>query len=389
MLVSFVFTVILLLGFCGLVLDVGVLELTQIKAQNAADAAALGAMQSLKSGSDKTTWQMAGKADAALNGFTDNASSTIVQVDSPATGVYASNPLAVQATVNQQVQPIFFPDLRTVSATAIAVAPITACTYLMSNVFTQQLSFDSVNEAVTTDCSIYLGNGYALSSSSGGQFYVNAQSGSSSGSVSPTPLFNIPRQSDPLSYLAAPAVGSCTSTNLTVTSNSTLHPGTYCGGLTINNNARVSFKAGTYIILGNLSITNATLSNDASGISFYMTGNTTYPSGVIKLADDAFTLSASNSGSLAGILFFSDRSLASGQTMIDIESNDPNSTLDGIIYLPGQEVLASATPMQGKSYFSIVADYFNLHNVQLAFRSNYASLPGGSPFHPTGGGLVQ
>ncbi len=42
MLVMFALTLTVLLAFCGLALDVGYMELTKLKLQNAADAAALG-----------------------------------------------------------------------------------------------------------------------------------------------------------------------------------------------------------------------------------------------------------------------------------------------------------------------------------------------------------
>jgi len=55
--------------FCGLALDVGMVELRKLQIQHAADAAALSALAERSRGS--SGWVAAGKTDAALTGFTD------------------------------------------------------------------------------------------------------------------------------------------------------------------------------------------------------------------------------------------------------------------------------------------------------------------------------
>ncbi len=403
MLIQFALTLTVLLGFCGLALDVGMMELTQLKLQNAADAAALGAILPLGKGLAKATWQAAGKADSANNGFTDGQSNATVTVDTPATGVYANNPLAVQATITQQVTPIFFAGSRTLSATSTAMAAVNGCMYLLSQVFTSAPSLDATNQTVSNTCASYFGIGYVLTNATNGQFFVASDNTKSVGSVTPAPIFPVPQQPDPLSYLPAVVAGACTPANTPVTlnpnTNTSLSPGTYCGTLTIgavnsSSNAIVTFSPGLYIIVGSLVVDHATLrlSNTAGGLTFYLTQNGTYPAGANSIQNSTVNLSAPATGGAAGlegILFYADRGLPSNQQELTFKYNDSSSTYDGIFYLPRQGLQIVSQTFAGNQYTGIVADYLAMHNTGLAMTANYSMLADGNPFHPAGGGLVQ
>src|SRR5208282_6087937 len=76
-------------------------------------------------------------------------------------------------------------------------------------------------------------------------------------SINPTPITGMAVQSDPLSYLPAPSVGSCTVTDYSQTTNNTvvLNQGVYCGDAThpainLTGNTVATFTGGTYIING-------------------------------------------------------------------------------------------------------------------------------------------
>jgi hypothetical protein len=95
----FIFLSMLFL-FSGLALDAGMLQPRKLQLQHAADAVALGAIY--EKGREYSNWVAAGKADAALNGFTDDVSGVIIAIVSPPTaGSYAGNTSAVHATVSQ------------------------------------------------------------------------------------------------------------------------------------------------------------------------------------------------------------------------------------------------------------------------------------------------
>lgn len=74
---------------------------------------------------------------------------------------------------------------------------------------------------------------------------------------------------DPLANLAMPVGGACQHTRMAVSGGArTLNPGTYCGGLTINNGAVVTFNPGLYIVSGGkFIVSNAAISGDDVTIS--------------------------------------------------------------------------------------------------------------------------
>jgi uncharacterized membrane protein len=131
-LVAFVLVLSVLLGCCGLALDIGLLELKQVQLQNAADAAALGATFQMEreeastSASAKADYTAAAVAEAGQNGFVNNVNGVKVVVNMPPTTgsvLYASNQAAVQVIVSQPVSTIFKAGSYTISAKASGVVP--------------------------------------------------------------------------------------------------------------------------------------------------------------------------------------------------------------------------------------------------------------------------
>ena len=135
---------------------------------------------------------------------------------------------------------------------------------------------------------------------------------------------------------------TCTFNNLTVSTNQTLTPGTYCGGILINGNSQVTFSPGLYYIqngdfqiLGSSNVTanNATflISGSSSNININTTGTV--------------TMSPNTSGSAgqwAGFQFYYDppsssnnkNSAKAGQNTI----SSAQMTISGVVYLAGQKL---------------------------------------------------
>src|SRR6185312_11696025 len=81
-LVTLMVSLVVLLAFLGLSVDVGYMEYQKTRMQTAADAAALGGVQEIKLAGSATA-VAAAKTDAALNGFTDGRNSASVSVANP------------------------------------------------------------------------------------------------------------------------------------------------------------------------------------------------------------------------------------------------------------------------------------------------------------------
>jgi hypothetical protein len=126
--------------------------------------------------------------------------------------------------------------------------------------------------------------------------------------------------SDPFANVPFPSVGSCTNPNpglsyplvISDSTDHTIGPGTYCGGIKISGSGNITFTTGTYIINGtdgNSKSFDFSGSGNLSGtnVMFFITGQGGYTAGPIDLAGSGnFTFSALNSGPYEGILFYQD-----------------------------------------------------------------------------------
>ncbi len=231
-----------LLCFCALLLDVSLFEQTKVRAQNAADAAAIGAVFDYQNGGSYTR---GGTADASLNGFTAGNGTTVTISNPPTTGAYAGNTYAVQATVTTTAKGTFLPGTKTITAraTAMGIGP-TPCVYMLSKAFPAQPSLYIGNQTNQYTCSTYLGSSYSVSGgfASSSQYFVAGNSSNSSGSPSPAAIFGAPTLADPLAYLTPPTIGSCATV-----SGTTLNPGTYCGGIQLSDSGSYTLNPGVYI----------------------------------------------------------------------------------------------------------------------------------------------
>lgn len=131
------------MGFASLGVDVAMLWATQLRLQTAADAGALAAADSLKSGGSGNVTTSAQGA-TAQNGFTNGlatpGNTNLVSVtinDPPKSGSYMSNASAVEVMV-QQSRPTFFMRAAGYSTVAISTRAVAlptsgqACIYALN-----------------------------------------------------------------------------------------------------------------------------------------------------------------------------------------------------------------------------------------------------------------
>ena len=115
-------SLVILLAFLGLAIDVGYEQFVKVRMQTAADAAALGGAREL-SASGTANLVSSAKADAATNGFTDGQNSVSVTVNHPpATGYSTTDGTAVEVLISQSVPTLFMQVLGFSSVTARARA---------------------------------------------------------------------------------------------------------------------------------------------------------------------------------------------------------------------------------------------------------------------------
>ncbi len=233
-------------------------------------------------------------------------------------------------------------------------------------------------------------------------FLVGGYIGSLRG-ISATPVTDAPPIVDPLAGRPAPNYSGCDHIERRVTTDTTLEPGVYCGGLEISG-ARATLEPGIYIIEnGTLSVNNDgwILGND---VGFYLTGM----NAKLNFDEDShIDLTAPRTGALTGLLFFADannpktmRSRGRGAPPLRdghvIRSNDARR-LVGTIYLPDDKLVVDGeTPVADESeYTVIVAQSFELYNgpnlvIQTDYTASDVPVPEGvGPNNATSAVLVR
>ena len=142
---------------------------------------------------------------------------------------------------------------------------------------------------------------------------------------------------DPYSGLNVPYVYGCDYNNHTAKKTVTLYPGIYCGGLTVNSKANVTFQPGVYIIDdGDLRI-NGNSQLYGEGVSFVLTSSSGYNHGTLTLNGGAeIALSAPTTGEMAGVLFYQDRNAPTGGR--NKVNGGAEIEFTGLLYFPSQEL---------------------------------------------------
>lgn len=391
MLVYFAITLIVLLGFVGLAVDVGRMELNMTQLQAVADDAALTAAAEYQNGT--STWRTLASAEAtsaaAATGVTGVTSTFQMRAT---TTPYNVDYSAVQATITKSL-PIYFMSLvtgsRTKVLTASAVADVQPCSYFTSAI---GYSIYLASAPVYTACPVY-----AVGSIGVDYFgYLNADqvkvtgnqaSSLEAGRFRVASIYKSPVLPDPLAYVTAPVFNACTpgDLGLVIIFPRILTPGTYCGGLTVIGTT-VTLQPGLYIITGGLTVATGSTLN-GTGVTLYFTqgggsgfGNLLFGTST-TLGPTYVNLSAPTDAAAGGIPAISLFTDPAWTGIGRLTFNACNYSGDGIIYSKTASVYLWQTTMTNANYFGMdVSSYYQFQG-NVHFVPNYATLPGGNPFH--------
>jgi len=379
---------ILLFAFMGLAVDTGYFQWMKRRMQSAADAAAIAAVRELQVQSGKQV--SAGQYDSSLNGFTNGTNNVTVTINvPPASGTYAGNNSSAEVIISQPLPTYFMGILGfskiTVAARAVGtLGPGSACIYALDPAVSKAL-VASGSANINAQCGIIVDSSSNDALDTSGSACVSGSSievvgdysNSSSCGPSPTPQTGIQSQPDPLANVAAPTVGACNFTGWH-NAGTVLNPGVYCGGINLSGGATATFNSGTYILLGGgLNISGGS-NGTGTGVTFYNTGNSTYAYRPIVVSGTSTTsFSAPTSGSLAGMLFFQDRSFSN--TSQNTVSGGSTTIFQGALYFPSTPLVYSGGSVAAHAaYTIIVANTINFSGGSY-LNNDYSTLSGGSP----------
>jgi hypothetical protein len=393
-----------IMGFAALAIDVGYFQSLRRKMQTAADAAALAASRELSSGNSTncnsgSNCYTAAANDATTNGFTAgtaSGTSTSVSIGTPQSGPYASTSNAVEVDISQTTPSFLLAALGTQTVTIKASATAApggqpACIYALDHSASSTIGFTG-NVNITTACGMLDDSSSSSAFDAVGNINITGtQIGIVGGdsltgniSINPSPVTGMAVQSDPLSGLTAPTVGSCNYTQVNYTGNQTvtLPQGVYCGtastpAIDLGGNTNVTFS-GTYIINGGGLVINGNSVITGTGVTFYLTGTSSTYKSVQITGNSSVSLSAPTTGTYEGILFFQDRTIT-GSTA----SNNPNKIVGnssgvytGALYFPTTAL--NYVGNTSNTYTILVADTISFTgNTNIG--NNYSSLTDGTP----------
>lgn len=335
----FALTLPIVVGAAGFGVETSYWYYNSLRLQATADAAAYaGALEQI-SGSDTPTIVAAATQSAATNGL---GAGTIVVNTPPASGPNTAKK-AVEVIVGQKLNRMFtliFTQSQ-VPEQARAVALITdaskAClraldpsasqSVLVSGsasmkltgcvIMTNSIAHDAIkvqgSAALQADCLI----------SAGGVVLNNPVT-----TICKAPITQALPIPDPFASVPAPAASNPCQTLKNNKTTQTIQPGTYCSGMDLSGN--VTLSPGVYVVQGNLKI-NAGAVVTGSGVTIFMAGSST----VSMNGNATVTLSAPQSGTYSGMLFYGDRTGMAAQSTFN---GTADSLLTGAIYFSKQQV---------------------------------------------------
>jgi hypothetical protein len=368
----------LLLGI-GLALDTGQLYVARRAAQTAADAGAWAGAAVLYAGGSAALARTAATDDATRNGYTTGTYITVTTASPPTSGAYAGDPGYIEVTITEQVLTrfLFGASAGRTAVTVRAVAGLARSgtgeavivtrssgpnTFAVANNTRFTITGGGTNTNTNNNNSVQVGSGAQLTAT----FHrVTGNVGAAdAGRMSPAPVTGVAAAADPFATLAGPTTGGVpvyggqSITNATVT----LNPGIYSGLITVGNNGIARLNGGNYIFRAGLTTTNngSLVLAGTSGVLLY-NANASYPAaggacGNLSLAGTGtLTLSASRTGSYAGMLVFQGRT-CTGTAAITVRTG---TSLSGTLYVPaGTLALTAANNMTIAS--QIVADQLTI-----------------------------
>ena len=383
-------SMVVLMGFMALAIDVGLLFRSKRNMQIAADSAATAAAVNYLYYGNIASAQSAAVAAAAANGVTINANNVHTPpLSGPYTGTTAGAYFEVipQQTVGTNFMGVITnSNTMNVAARAVAGTPTasTACIYIASPTGTDVFHLQGNTTINAPGCGIYVNSSDAgalkvtgnSSSVTASYFRLNGDySGKNTPPTNPVP--DSPAQSNPLGSIPGPdPTTACTAGNtVTVATVIPSTPISSSSGVTCFSNAGgVTLSAGTtlpggvvYVFEHGVTIGGTmTLGSSSSGVTLDIY------SGTFTQNNSNLSIFAPTSGTYNGVAIMQP---IGNTNQLQVQFGSSNETLDGMIYAPGAEVFLQDNG-GGVTATGVIAN-------TMFIKSSSLTVPSYSAAHPT------
>jgi Flp pilus assembly protein TadG len=366
-----------LMGAVGVASDFAIFNMKLEKLQAAADAAAIAGAKEFSVATSSKSMISSSVKNFALSSY---AGTVPISVDASVDSTKKTVTVELKEVwspffahfVGAQVTPVV------AHATASAAGRGNICILLLDPGASETGLVDAGSAITANGCDVYsnsaAADGIRVNSSAVITADTTCSAGgvANGGTISPAAITDCPVVEDPLAVRPAPVFAGCDYNNYKLTNGTvTLNPGTYCGGISATANANLTFAPGTYVIkdgefklAGNSSI-------QGSHVGFFLTGDKSL---INFTGNTTVNMTGADSGDMAGLLFYEDRTSKIGREHRINSSNAANLT--GTIYLPRGNLLVDPSSKVGaaSAYTAIIAQKLKIvSGPQLILNSNYSA----------------
>ena len=376
-----------LLGIVSLVVDAGLAYSYRRYMQNAADAAVLAGGALMAKGitndaqivSTATYYAQANKANSLTIQYLDGTGNVLGM---GGTGAVPANAVGLKVVASYQYTPGFAAVLgigsmnitasaeggvRSSGGSALILAlGSSACSGLD---VTGSAVIHAVGGGIHANSTCAQGirlTGSVIMDAPAGISVVGGYSAVGSIIVTPNPVTGAATVPDPLAGVQPPNIGSYpvrngTATNpstlkLTGSTNRTLDPGVYYGGISMTGSGNLTFRPGIYIIAGGVLKLTGSSNLVGDGVFFYITNDPTHPNGDGDYAQVTVTgssnshLTPMSSGPYKNLTIFQDRN---NHEQVDIAGSA--NLFTGTVYLPNAPLKMTGSSVS-TGYAQLIAE---------------------------------
>jgi len=374
-----------LLGFIGLIADLGLFYAERRHVQGAADQAATAAALELLYGGGTSAARTAALQNAAGNGFANSGSNTVTVNVPPTSGAHAGDPAYVEVVVTEQ-PPTFFAHVLVSDGGSVQARGVAGITdddedyalLLLNQSECRSLDVSGSGALIVNNGGIMVDSNcpseaFRKTGSSAVIADVIDVVGGYNGPLSscpvadptdppndivcPHPRTGRPAVADPLAGLAPPdlnALGMSPDSGGTPANpqkkhisngDYTFHPGVYYGGIQLSTNGDITFEPGYYVMAGGGLDISSSGTIYASGVMFYNTYDPQSPNSsdgrceemhVSGSTDTGSTITGPASGPYKDIVFWQAANCVdnNGRGLRLHHSGSGNLLTSGVVYMP-------------------------------------------------------
>jgi Putative Flp pilus-assembly TadE/G-like len=386
----------MLVGFAGIGTEMGLWYFNHRNLQNAADSAAMSAEAAIYQ--HNPNYATEAKATAARYGFVDGTGGVSVTVNKPPqSGPNVGNVDDIEVIITEPQTRLFTAMFSNsaIAQTARAVAQIqtngNGCVVTLDKNSVVDL-FDNGNTSLNlVSCDLYVNSNAPDALDQTGNAAINAHAAYIVGGVTDTARTSLTTTvgtytgvaptADPYAGVQQPTPDSCTTQTQNISSNVTLSPGTFCGGLNITG-GNVTLNPGVYIMDGGQFQASGGAAISGTGVTIFLTGSGSDYATMQVTGNASVNITPPTTGSTEGIGIFQDRNAPApscdADTQCPIQNNigGNGAAVTGVVYFPSQTLMwngnGSTTAPQCSQVVALTVKFAG----NSTFQTNCAGVPG-------------